>query len=103
MFQHNFFRGFASEVIEEEVLSEPTKLVEVMGAMSTKDAYAAPVITQLYANSGQTKDILSQVGVPNSAVMSMKELREHVTKYVDQNQLRYGFPKYFLSNNFMVF
>jgi len=88
-FKHNFFRGFASEVIEEEVLSEPTKLVEVMGAMSTKDAYAAPVITQLYANSGQTKDILSQVGVPNSAVLSMKELREHVTKYVDQNQLRW--------------
>merc|ERR1712131_385188 len=25
-FKHNFFRGFASEVIEEEVLSEPTKL-----------------------------------------------------------------------------
>ena len=61
--------------------------------MSTKDAYAAPVITQLYANSGQTKDILSQVGVPNSAVLSMKELREHVTKYVDQNQLRYGTNK----------
>merc|ERR1711914_38038 len=57
--------------------------------MSTKDAYAAPVITQLYANSGQTKDIFGQVGVANSAVMSMKELREHVTKYVDQNQLRW--------------
>lgn len=56
--------------------------------MSTKDTYAAPVITQLYANSGQTKDIFGQVGVANSAVMSMKELREHVTKYVDQNQLR---------------
>lgn len=87
-FKHNLFRGFASEVVEE-VLSEPTKLVEVMGAMSTKDAYAAPVITQLYANSGQTKNIFNEVGVSNSAVMSMKELREHVTKYVDQNQLRW--------------
>ena len=30
----------------------------------------------------------SSIGVPNSAVMSMKELREYVTKYVDVNELR---------------
>lgn len=88
-FKHSFFRGFSNEIIPEEELAEPTKLVEVMGAMSTKDGYAAPIISQLYANSGQTKDILGQVGVPNSAIMTMKELRENITKYVDINQLRW--------------
>ena len=71
-------------------------LVQVMGAMSTKDNYAAPVLTQLYANSGNTRDLLSSVGVPNNAVMTMKELRDHVTRYVDANELRISeFDAYF--------
>ena len=87
-----FFRGF--EQVIPDVPDETAKdLVEIMGSMSTKEKYAAPVITQLYAVSGQTKDVLSQVGISSSAVMNMKEMRENIAKYVEINELRSVFFK----------
>merc|ERR1712106_323567 len=89
-FKNVFFRGFNREEGDDEDDQPQAGLVHVMGACSTKDNYDAPVLTQLYANSGTTRDLFGSIGVANSAVMSMNEMRDYVTKYVEVNELKFG-------------
>ena len=62
-FKNSFFRGFSKEDDDEGNEVQATGLVQVMGSCSTKDNYAAPVLTQLYANSGNTRDIFRDFGL----------------------------------------
>lgn len=92
-FKNIYFRGFQAEMEDKEATEETPEerpMVEVLGATSNKDSYSAPVITQLYAVSGQVSDMFVQAGCGRSAVLSMAEVRDFITKYVDTNQLRKG-------------
>ena len=89
-FKNIFFRGYASDLPEEETIPEERPMVEVLGASSNKGAYNAPVITELYVVSNQLNELFSQAGCRRNAVLHGTEIRDYVTKYVTMNELKKG-------------
>ena len=87
--KNQYFRGFRNDLPEEDEVIAEKPMVQVLGASSNKNSYSAPTISTLYCPSGHVSALFQQAGCPRSAVLDMKDLRHYVTKYVNENELRY--------------